>query len=814
MKVQKITLLAGAAVVLAGFSSTAHAQGAEVAAQSANDAQPQSGGLQEIVVTATRRAENLQRTPVSVTALTAVALEQGGIRDTMALQQQTPSLQITPSGGGNPNSPLVALRGQFQNAINITNDPSVALYIDDIYVGKDAGSVTDVLDVARVEVLKGPQGTLFGRNSTGGAIRYISNRPDPTAFSGSVRAGYGNYDDIKLEGVLNVPISDKAAIRYAGLYRQHDGYTKTTYVNVTGTCPGVTCTITPVRTEDTDDLKAQLHRLSILLQPTDRLSVVLVGSYHKRTIHGYLATAFGFNQTDDSPGDLFRVTPASPQSPALQNSFYAGYVQLNDGFADIDPVAYAKGYQISGTVDYELSDSASLKLITGYLNNKTLNKDFNTDGTVRPEINGNTFQHFKQFSTELQLSGQLFNDTLDYVTGLYYFREKGLDTTDSHLNVSAVPLHSFNSGVGKNRSESAFAHFQYHIGESTTIQAGGRYTIDTKKLSVTNRTGNVLATAPCGYVGGEDVDLATCLYTPNAKFKFWSYTFGVDHRFADGVFAYVKTSRTQRSGGHQVRASNGDIGPFRPETITDYEAGLKLDLFDRHVRLNGAYFYGNYKDIQFTQSISFCRSPLGGDILTCAVANRGTTTVVANVGDATIQGFEVEANARFAGFGLDLGASYVDVNYKRFSSAEPANNRQQFYVPKWQFNAALSYEADVGVGKLNARVSYFWKDDVNKEICRAPGTPAVPPAVNPPGTCTSGTSTNRRLIPVPSYGIVGARLGLTLGNGIDVAVWGQNLTKEKYYGDALNFPSPAAGNYLVGYGYQPRTYGIEVGYKF
>lgn len=752
---------------------------AAVALASSNAAWAQSqpsDGNTEIVVTAERRDTSLQKTPVAVTAFTGDALIASGVKDTVALAQQTPSLQITPSGGGSPVSMQVALRGQVQNGINITNDPSVALYIDNVYIGKDAGNVTDVVDVGQIEVLKGPQGTLFGRNSTGGAIRYASNKPEFDGVSGSLRLGYGSFNNTLAQGVLNVPLGANVAIRYAGSYMQHDGYTKTTYANVGATG------VVPVRTVGTDNLKSQLHRLSIRLRSGD-LDWNVSGTYHNRQVDGYL----GRNIAGDR---AFLPSPLGPISAAAAANFYASESNATDLFGNpVDPVAYTKGYLLVSNLTLNLNDNLVLKMITGYGHNKTENNDFDVDGTVLPLVHVDTFQDFKQFSNELQLGGTGIDGKLNYVVGLYYFRERGDDQTDSQ-SAFGGRSHNLNLGVGTNRSLSAFAHFKYVIGESTTIQAGGRYTEDEKDLVVSSRQGPATSLTdplPCVYpAGSANVDIATCTFSPSNTFKFWSYLFGIDHQFAEGVFGYVKTSRTQRSGGNQIRATTGDIRAFRPETITDYELGLKLDLLDRHVRFNVAAFYGDYKDIQSTQIIN-TRAPSDPanclDTLTCTGA---TTTVVGNVGSAKVPGFEAELNVRFAGFSLDGGVSYVKLDYDN-------PDTRHSYTPNWQYNLAAGYETETGIGKLSGRLSYSWKGQVFKQESISKFN------ANPVGNA-----------PLPSYGVLGARLTLATTQGFEISAYGNNLTKKRYYADALN----VGGAFQVGYGFQPRTYGVEVAYAF
>jgi iron complex outermembrane recepter protein len=754
-------------------------------AQAAQSSEETTTGLKDIIVTAERRSENLQTTPVSVTALDSKALEQARVLDTQILSQQTPSLQIRPSGGGSPVSLMTALRGQYTNGINITNDPAVALYIDDIYIGKDAGNVTDIVDVGQIEVLKGPQGTLFGRNSTGGAIRYASNRPDPSGFSGSAKGAYGNYDAYLVQGVLNAPLSDTTAVRFAGSYRGHDGYTTTNYVSLNL----ATGAITPVRSAKTDNLQSELYRFSFLSEPTSDLTIHATATYHDRQIDGYLARGIiGDRNITFNPA----VPPAIALSPSAQNSFYAGETEATDLWGNPrDSVVYTRGYLLTGDIAYRLGDSTTVKFITGYLRNKIRNRDFDVDGTVLPASGSSTFQDFKQYSAELQLAGTLLADRLDYVGGLYYFDEKGRDETDSYALAATGPSHNLNLGNGFNKSYSAFAHGKYKIGDATTVQAGLRYTEDKKRLVVSSRQGvvaNRTVLPPCVYIpGSKDVDIATCTFSPKTSFNYWSYLFGVDHKFSDDVFAYAKTSRTTKSGGHQIRATTGDVTPFRPETITDYEIGLKLD-FNRAVRLNLAAYYGKYEDIQNTKIVG---SPNGTtDNPSVCVPNDTctgpATTVVRNEGDADVSGVEGELQTRFGPFGFNAALSYVNFDFK-------APGFQQIFTPHWQYSVAGTYERDIGSGRFNARLGLAGQSKVYKE--RSIATQAANPV---------------RLAPLKAVDILSARAGFTFDSGFEVAVFGDNLTKVKYYLDALN----VASRFTTGYGFAPRTYGIEVGYKF
>lgn len=719
-----------------------------------------SGSLPEVVVTAQKREGSLQSTPVSVTAISGQEMLKSGILDTMELDRLTPNLDVTRSGGGHPFSPQVGLRGQHQNALNITNDPSVGLYIDDIYVGKDVGSITDFFDVQRIEVLKGPQGTLYGRNTPGGAIKYISNRPDLSGMSGLVRAGYGDYDDLKLQGMINIPMGGNAAIRYAGSYREHDGYTETTYYDPF---------LQPVRTEKTDDLTSQLHRFSFLTQPSENLSLLLVADYHDKKSNGYLS----YNTAGEFLPLVLAGLPINPVSQEHLNNFYAGVSNLFDASGkEKNPEATAKGWGLALTADWQTNDNLNTKLILGYRDNKTQNLDLDVEGSVLPLVDSSTLQDFQQFSSELQLSGLAMDGKLNWIGGFYYFNEKGDDETNSFFLVPPFAIHQRTFGAGKNESFAVYGHGIYELGADTTVQAGLRYTIDNKSMLATGNQNPVGFPDTCFFEAGADVDLANCTFAPSADWNFLSWTFGVDHQFNENVFGYIKTSRGNRSGGHQIRGVNGDIAPFNEEQVTDIEVGLKSDLLDNRLRLNLAYFYGWWDAIQFTQQV-----------LTGAGA---ATTVTLNLSDAKVQGLELEAQAILGG-GLSLqgGAGWVKVNFD-----EPG--WQQFNMPKFTYNVAAVYDRDLSIGSLNARLDWFWKGKAANSRFSA-----IPVA-------------NPLIIPRASYGVLGARIGLALNNGIEIAIRGDNLTKAEYFSTNLNF----ADAFIIGYPGTPRTWGVELTYKF
>ena len=719
--------------------------------------------LETVVVTATRREELQQSTPVAITTFTGEKLKAMSIADTGQLGDATPGLQITPSGGGKPFSPQVSIRGQVQNAINITNDPSVGLYIDDIYIGKDSGSVTDLIDVERVEVLKGPQGTLFGRNTTGGAIVYVSNQPKLNETSGSIRAGYGNHNQYSAQLIANLPINNWMAARVAGSVRGHDGYTQTIFGDVTENGIAVD------RIEDTNQLESITMRGILLAEPNDRLSLSLNASFHdKAAPTGVLNHALA----GDLPSGM--ASPLLAQSPEHLNDFFSGYQSASDGFGNrLDYRNEADGWRISGRADYEVSEASYLKAIIGYLESNTVDL-FDVDGTVLPFANSLNIQEFEQFSAEVQFGGRALNDTIDYLTGLYYFSEQGRDVTNSAF-VFGPPAGQVTEGFGENVSYSAFGHVKYKIDDNSTLQGGIRFTLDEKDYRsnvLIRQTTDEGVVELCILVPSDTTtnNGSDCIIDPSQdEFDFISYSLGIDREFMDDKFIYLRTSRGQRSGGQQNRPIEGAFPAFEEEVLTDFEIGTKLD-FANMFRLNLAYFWGDYEDIQFATQVP------------TAI---GTTTVITqNTGAANVQGFEAEANLVLpAGFGLDTGYSYNKIDY---ADAD----RQQFLIPETTFNVSGTYSRTIGNKSIQAQIDYFWRDKINKSELISTTNPIF-----------EGLETYERL---------NARLSLSFEDGFEVAVYGRNLNNNQSYPDLLNF-----ANFVeVGYTGSPALYGIEFGYRF
>ncbi|MET0984534.1 MAG: TonB-dependent receptor [Steroidobacteraceae bacterium] len=725
-----------------------------------------SSGLEEITVTARRRVENLQTTPVAVTVFNEEELTQRGINTVYGLASSTPNLGVF-STVGNPSAVVLNLRGQFQSDNLITLDPSVGVYLDDVYLARSYGIALDMVDIADVEVLKGPQGTLYGRNTTGGAIRMTSRKADPSAgLGGNFRVGYGDYDAILVQGAVNLPVSDSLAFRYAGSFNQHDGYVKQVIVNQDAT-------LTPTDTNHQNDRDSQYHRLSVTWEAADDVSVWLTGDWYRNNTNGGALV----NRGGDVMGGSFATLLTATESACRQDDFYC-YV------SDIKGTAESEGWGVAGTAEWRISDTLTSKIITSYRKNDS-DQHFNTDGGASP--NGLFVLYFDttqpqsahQFSTELQLLGEAFDKKLDWLLGAYYFEESGDDETGGLGNFRFVPqlgrvarfARTFIADAD-NKSISLFAHGAYHFTDQLSVSAGLRATRDTKEMSAHN----TLATTPdgpevCVYpVGLPDVvnNGTECTFSPSDDFSFISWQASIDYQFTDSMFTYLKAANSSRSGGQQLRGQNAaTIVPFDEETATDIELGFKADLLSGRLRTNLAYFHTFYTDTQQT-----------------TIPPSGGTTYVANLGDAEIDGVELEVSALPVDqLTLHATVGYVDVKYDD-------DNVIAQRTPDWNASASAVFEHAAGPGNMAYRVDYSYRDKL-------------------------AVSTDRTFVRsspygyVPSVNLVNARISYTFDK-YEIAAWGKNLADKEYYTGGINIAG-LMQPWIIG---DPRTYGVEFAMNF
>jgi len=614
------------------------AEGA-MAQTAADDARTADG---DIVVTATRTgATRLQDTPLAVTAVDATTLDAAGIKDIRDLTSLAPSLQVTQ----NASFSQVYIRGIGSNNVFAGSDPSSTIHLDGIYLARPASYLTNFIDVERIEVLRGPQGTLYGRNSVGGTINVISRRPS-NEVEGKAQLTYGNYNFMRAEGYLSGPIvEDKIAGSFSFMGTKRDGYLK----NIV---PGI---------GDADNERTHGGRGQLRFTPSAPLEIILRGDYVK---------------SNDSLAGYIKLLQATPDP--LANSVLGDFRKIA---VNIRPSSERRQWGVAAEVNYDVGESMQLKSLTGYREYR-LRQVGDTDGTAQNVRRTDQFEGQRQFSQELNLTGDVGG--LTYIFGAYYFGE--------HIEVdsSVTTFPTVRANFSPTVDTEAFAGFgqaTYALSSQISLTAGLRYTRERKRFDqvATNfslPTGLPLAGFPRTYVASD-------------VYKAWTPKVGVEFRPTDGMLLYASATKGFKSGGFNFASTNPAQG-FDPETLWSYEVGAKLDLLDRLLRLNGTYFHYDYKDLQVQSFLT----PGVVDITNASDATVDGVELEVQVRPA--------AGIQFGGTLAYLDAVYKNypTALRPGNIAFDASGNRLNLAPKWAYTVFAQADVPVGEGSFFARGEY------------------------------------------------------------------------------------------------------------
>lgn len=782
---------------------------APLAAAAAQQAE-QEAVLEEIVVTAERRETALQDTPISIIALSAEALEQKGIEDLQDVALFTPNLAIQGGRGTGDNQPSFVVRG-ISGGGGTTSERGVALYIDGIYVPRTSGSVFKVFDLERVEVLRGPQGTLFGRNSTGGAVRLVTKQPAPE-FDAYLRATGGNLGRTDVTGMVNVPLSDTTILRAQAAYLNEDGYVRR-------------------GSQKLGSSEDVLGRLQLAISPTDQLKITLGALYSDSKSDG---SPVDYESFDMSPNLNFQGNYADWMSDALQAAGQPRLAVVNDprivrdDFSmpdfcliddwnpDWDEACALRNdneyYQLDANVVYKLSDNTTLTSISGFAQ---LDHVGNTDWQLlgfeyRPDDVKSTVLY-----QEFQLNTALFGGKVDLVTGLNYFREK----SSSHLwqetrrgtsvftpaggmangNADAGIFRVGDSAVRQvSDSYGWFNSATWHATDRFNITAGARLAYDKKDYRQTRYGASDFVPAP---------GTTSTTVTSDHDWDQVDWRLTLDYHLTPDVMAYATASKAYKAGQYSFTvlpnvpgpAQSGDfIAPIPPEKVVNYEAGLRMTLFDGRVRLNPTGYFMKWTNRQAARQIS-CAAE---GTTACPV---GFRILVVDSGDVDIWGYEVDAQwALSRNLTLDgaVGVTKDDVLDPVANSGPNLFPAQA--TPTWNVGATWTQPTEErGSWSLNVNYAYSGEQETHP---------------------TSGTDSSYRL---PDYALMNARLQWVSPSGKNVvSVFGNNLLDKVYGTYATRFgggywdngpgtgvgaPPRSALSVVRG---KPRTWGITVQHNF
>jgi iron complex outermembrane receptor protein len=704
--------------------------------------------LEEIVVTARRREESVQTVPVAVTAITADDLINRSAFLLSDIAKETPSITIQ-ARQGDQNTQIIQLRGQVQGDAAATLDPSVGLYLNDIYVSRNNGANFELFDVERVEILAGPQGTLYGRNTTGGAIKLVTTPADLKGkMGGYASAGVGNYNSRRVEGAVNLPFSDNFAVRLAGLGVERDGYGK---IRVGSLSPSAAdplgigldgaSTFTTRKVLDTDNKNTKAGRLSATFEPMEKLSFSFVGDYTKQATNG--TTAY------DQGATLLSTPPLAFTDPNYALKPYGNYTKCSNDFYEacygLTPRSNTETFGAALTGAYE-TGIGTAKVIYGY---RDVDGVYQSDLEGTPLTFGNLTVPTKthQNTLEAQLQGQA--SRLDYTVGLYYFREEGSEIFNDFNFLAAAPR-TFDSKVD-NESKSIYGQTSFGLTKTVRLTTGLRYTVDDKGIDASAfrqplSIAGFFIPGQCLYTGSDPSVAPTrdnCNFQRSDDFSHLSWTVGLDWQPVDGILAYIKASDGYRSGGQNVRGIDPVTQlPFNEETIRDVELGLKSRLADR-VQLNLTYYHSKYSDIQVTRF--FILPP-----------PQTTTTQVINAGTADIDGVEAQSIiVATDNLSFDVTGSYTNVDYS-------LDNATAGLTPRFKGSLGTNLFFPMSFGDVTARVGYSYQAKFGNS-----GSKAAEASV--PETVSAGR------------GLLDARVAMNLKQyNLTVSLFGTNLTDKQY----------------------------------
>jgi iron complex outermembrane receptor protein len=612
-------------------------------------------GVEEVIVSSRRREESLQQTPISVSAQTGEQLMSMGVRNMIELGNFMPNVMTEGSGIG-PSVGAYFLRGIGSARSGIEDEPPVGLYLDGVFLGSFDGSLLQVTKPKRVEVLRGPQGTLFGKNALGGAVQYISQEPVFEEFSGEIETTYGSFNRTDLTALFNIPLGDSSALRVSGASFNRDG------------------TVTRPLLPKAADVGTDYLRVDYLWAATPDFSVRLAVDYAAVNTNGAGNVIRSVDLTDTN------VQRYLARGMDLRESLFDDRYASNASsptYVDSDQTGVAL------TLDYQLADEWSVKSITAYREN---NQDSWIDRDATP------FQYFEQIdmrahqqtTQEFQLS--FSGDSLTWILGLYYFDESPFNNRQrlEGVDIGSGILHEVFSE--SNQSSAIYSEGTYQFNDLLSLTLGARYTYERKWTStLSSREGDP---TPPLYVSN------------NADFEAFSPRIVLQAQWTPDLMTYASYSDGFKSGGFNTRYNptlpdNGFI-PYAEEYLDNYELGLRSEWFDNRLRLNASVFHSIYTDRQITQLTDL------------------NTLLVSNGGEAEFDGVEIEGQFLVTrNLLINFGAGHVksEITEVGIGSSEVLGESIG-NTPEWSYNIDAEYGHDLASGgKLTYRLSYGWKDE-------------------------------------------------------------------------------------------------------
>ena len=781
-------------------------------------AQDRTGALEEIIVTAQKRSASLQDTPISIAAFGAEEIQAMGVYEAGQVSEYTPNLQINRQPSSMDNFGF-SIRGVGTGETSLLNESTVGLYLDGVYISRSTGSVFDIVNLERIEVLRGPQGALYGRNTIGGAINLITEKPfDEFAFEQKLTAG--NRDFFRSTTTLDTgKLGDIFSGKLTYNYNEKDGLVNNT-----------------VHGNKLGEQESDAYRIAARLTPSDAWTIDYTYDNSERTSNGALSQIVAVRPPNSFLGGAITQQALAFSDADRLNGLPMAFAPDASAFSDIEMHTL--------TVQWDINDNMTFKSITAdrEWDSGTTDTDFGSfqsdgatvlqDPTVAPGqfvpegeyvsvFRAERFSDNEQFTQEFQLIGDAMDEKLQYTLGVYYFEEEsnednpqvftlvaeyaygGLDQITKSFLCADPTFSDPNACIGKdavlsaplfqygsdNESIAAYGQFTYSFTEALDVTVGIRYTEDEKEAYL--RQSRIL-----------DEEGNNPTNTTDDEWDNTSGSFTLNYAWNDDVRTYFTLSQGYRSGGFSARATSAvdfALG-FDEETVTNYEIGLKSDWLDSRLRLNGAIFYMEYDDAQVN---SF------------KAGEGGASSVVSNAGELEIQGLEIELTALLTdGPRLMFNYGYTDAEYKEYITqrvdpvtalpspgpgADPVTGNEDISdvalvgrTPEHNGSVILSYNFQpFEWGQLSARVEATYADEMGFH-----------PQLNLYDSTDEQTLVNAR-VTLSEMEILGGNLMLS--------AWGRNLTDEEYREWGIDF---ATLGFAINSFKEKRSYGVDLVYRY
>jgi iron complex outermembrane receptor protein len=728
---------------------TASLCAAPALAQDAPASGEQVTSVDDVVVTARRREESLKDVPVAVSAVSAERLEQTGAADITTLQQQTPNATVQIARG--TNSTLTSfIRGVGQQDPLWGFEPGVGLYVDDVYVARPQGAVLDIFDIERLEVLRGPQGTLYGRNTIGGAIKYVTARlgaePELT-----LKGAYGSYNQIDLIASGSAPLTDTLRIGGAIARYTRDGYGQNLNTGAEHYNKDVTA-----------------GRLSLEWTPTDNLFFRLAGD---------------ITEDDSNARHGYRLVAPSPSS-------------VYDTRAGIGDEGYVRTRGLSFTGEWNINDALTFKSITAWRDGDTKGDGIDFDGLPQPILDIPGYYADSQFTQEFQL---LFEgDRWQGVAGLFYMDASAEGAFDTVIGLypsmgPGLPagLTTFTGGKVDTESFAVFADFSYDLTDQLSLSLGGRWTRDKKSVDQLRQNYLGIRSPFFGNSAAIPAGAPSTDYTNSDTYSEFTPRVSASYKFTPELTGYVSYGRGFKSGGFDMRGDASlypaTIDGYQPELVDTYEMGLKGSLLDRRINFATALFKSEYTDQQITSQFF--------------IPPASVVSYVDNAGSSEIWGWELEASARITdNFIPRLTLGYLDAKFNDFVTLNPltgnrenmADQREFQNTPDWTASIALPYSVDLG-----DRGAVVFTPMASYRGATQMFETAIP--LLDQGAYWLYDATLMWTSPDARY---------------RVSLAGRNLSDERYRAGGYNFPGAITGDSVIGFYGAPRTVTLSLTARF